>query len=182
MITPSGTPQQQDKFKLKIEGERNASLNARYAVVEDSSRTWELSYRVQNQPTYNDTLEPVGDLYYGTMFLDTGSSNTTDIGSCHQTLQAQIGELSYSLSKMVLERSLNDNGDCTTMLGQECVDAIKKQTTLSAAQGPLRTGLCSRLNRTIPDECSGVGPQLVTRRVYHHAHYLLCQRLTQPQK
>jgi hypothetical protein len=150
---------------LKIEGETDDN-----AVVNDALRTWELSYRVQNLPTYNKSFEPAGEYYYGAMFLDTGNSDMTKIGSCHQTLQAQIAGLSYSLSKSVLERSMNDNGDCTIMLGQECVDAMKKQATLEAARGPLRTGSCSDMNRIIPEQCSGVGPQLVTRRTYHTAH------------
>jgi hypothetical protein len=98
------------------------------------------------------------------MFLDTKDSNTTDIGSCHQVMQSAVKNQGYLFSKAVLERAMSDNGDCTTMLGNECVQAIKKMISNEVANIPLRTGSCSGMNTTMPRECSGVDRTFSNRR------------------
>jgi hypothetical protein len=168
---------------LKLQGNRTSE---NYAVVNDSSRIWELSYRVQKQPTNHNTYKSNNDgkHFYGTMFLDTKDSNMTNLGSCHQTLQAEIGGQGYTLSKLVLERSVNDNGDCTAMLGQDCVSAIKQRSMYQASEWPLRTGSCARMNGTIPAECDGLGlrPFMSARRKCYIPSIVVNLSLTRLQK
>jgi hypothetical protein len=62
---------------------------------------------------------------------------------------------------------MSDNGDCMTILGNECVQAIEKMTTNEVAKFPFRAGRCSEMNPTIPRECSGVIDTFLTQREYH---------------
>lgn len=141
-----------------------------YTLVNDSSRTWDLSLRVQGELLSNNSVQAENPNYLQTMFFDTKDSNMTDIGTCHQTIQASVNQQGYSWKKAVLERSLKDDGDCTTLLGDECVAALKKKYIKEAANWPLRAGKCDGMNNTMPKECSGVGPQLLTHREYRYVH------------
>jgi hypothetical protein len=137
-----------------------------YKLVYDSSRTWDLSLRVQRERWANSSNMPENPRYEQAMFLDTKDSNMTDIGTCHQTIKASNNPGSYSWTKAIMERSLKDNGDCSTLLGKECVTALKKMYLGEATNWPLRAGKCAGMNSTMPRECSGFGPDLTTQRMF----------------
>lgn len=125
---------------LRLEGSRPAidesGRLARFSIKNDTSRTWELSLRVTPGP-----YKAENTTYSHTIFLDTGDSNMTDIGSCHQTIQPEAGDwrrLRFRWTREILERSLDDNGDCTSILSAECINALKKQAADQASQWPLR--------------------------------------------
>lgn len=76
------------------------------------------------------------------------------MGMCEESTWTHLlGE--YKFSKEVLERSVNDNGDCKTMLGEECVEALRIHYTESATYGMTRGRCPSGLdwNTTVPRQC-----------------------------
>lgn len=149
-----------------IDGQR--SDRGTFRLVNDSQVTWELTLRVQKTPPSNITLTPGATTpnYRQTMFLDTGNSNMTDIGACHHTIQPAINGIGYQWTKDVMQRSLDDNGDCSILLGSKCIDALRTQFRDQASQWPLRTGTCRGMNNSMPFECAGssFGPQLFGKR------------------
>ncbi|EAT81679.2 hypothetical protein SNOG_11180 [Parastagonospora nodorum SN15] len=98
-----------------------------YTLSNDSAKKWELSLRVQPQLWANGTPTPEDPGYLQTLFLDTKDSNMTNIGSCHQTIQVSAGLQGYLLPKSTLERSVGDNKDCSEMLTNKCVQALKSR-------------------------------------------------------
>jgi hypothetical protein len=144
----------------------------RFAIHPDFSRSWNLSYHVQQQPV--DTSyqwRPDNNYYYGTMLLDTGDSNITSIGSCHQTLQAEVAsEGYYTMSKEVLERSERDEGDCRILLGDDCVNALRDQSREEAAEWSMRSARCADMETSLPQNCSGLGLRraMLTRGKHYH--------------
>lgn len=125
---------------VKLSGPRPTAIDERFGFDADSSHSWELSLRVQKQPEQaNASMGRLGPgPYQQVMFLDTGSSNMTDVGSCHQTIQAETGAGSFQWTKEVMELSYKDSGDCMTLLGNKCVKALKKKAQENAALFPLR--------------------------------------------
>lgn len=146
-----------------------------FRLVNDSQTEWELSLRVQKMLPENNTAAPRSPSpnYQQTMFLDTGNSNMTHIGACHHTMQAAINGIGYEWTKDVMQKSLEDSGDCSVLLGQECIQALRTKFRDQASQWPLRTGDCRGMNTTMPQECngSGMGPQLLRRRKYTFRHF-----------
>jgi hypothetical protein len=159
----SSTSQQFPAMKL----ENKHAQSGDYWIVPDTSRSWQLSYHVQRQPVDTSSPEwqgPDKNYYYGTMFLDTKDSNLTGIGSCHQTLQAEIGVQGYTMSREVLDRSERDGGDCRILLGNDCVEALRKTSAEEVTEWSLKTGGCG-MSSEIPPECSGLGlSRLNTKR------------------
>jgi hypothetical protein len=145
-----------------------------FRLVNDSQVTWELSLRVQEMSPSNISSPPgaTSPNFQQTMFLDTGNSNMTDIGACHHTLQPAINGIGYQWTKDVMQRSLEDKGDCSVLLGSKCIDALRTQFRDQASQWPLRTGTCRGMNNSMPLECAGssFGPQLFGRRKSHLFH------------
>lgn len=56
-------------------------------------------------------------------------------------------------SRDVIERSVNDKGDCKIMLGEDCVAGLKRHYLTMALNSTLRD--CAR-NYTVPQECMGL--------------------------
>jgi hypothetical protein len=156
--------------------------NEEYIIVNDSSRTWDLSLRVTKLPRVNDSV-PIDEsrsVWQQTMFLDTKDSRMSNIGSCHQPLQVAGFDNKYEWTRELLERSLEDNGDCTTLLSNECLEALKDTNRIGTASMQ-KTGSCLQLNRTMPAECnSGFGTSLGIRRTYRIIFH--CSRLIGLQK
>jgi hypothetical protein len=144
--------------------------NEEYNIVNDSSRTWDLSLRVTKVPPVSDSI-PIDEsrsVWEQTMFLDTKDSNMQMIGSCHQTLQAADSNNGYKWTRELLERGLEDNGDCTTLLSNECLEALRDTRRLAASSPSVqRSANCLGLNRTMPEQCnSGFGSTLLNKREY----------------
>jgi len=122
-----------------------------FSVVNDTTRTWSLKLGVsasRNPPSYLDSTR-----YSQTLLLDTADSNLTEMGSCHHTVQAEQFTSNFQWTKERLERSLDDNGDCMTLLGSECVAALKRWYARQGAQA-MMLGDCSATNTTFLEECS----------------------------
>lgn len=100
-------------------------------------------------------------------FIETGDSDTSDFGMCAEGIRVfdQGNPGMFWLSRKVIERSVNDNGDCKTMLGTECVEALKKHYQVAATQYTQK-GECPTTdpeiptnivwNKTVPEECRGL--------------------------
>jgi hypothetical protein len=127
----------------------------RYRIVKDDDKTWDLSLRTTKMtaPQNATALDDNGPNWEQTMFLDTGDSDMDLIGSCHQTLQSAVSEGRFEWTREAMERGLEDNGDCTTLLSKECLDALKKPGM--GFPSIQRSAKCSELNTTMPDECTG---------------------------
>jgi hypothetical protein len=126
------------------------SSKAEFAVVNDTSRTWTLKLGVQKSKFTPDTTN-----YVQSLLLDTGDSDLTHMGSCHQTIEAYEPGRGYRWPKELLERSLDDNGDCMTFLGSECVAALKRMSAERAVQA-MRRGSCpdsAGEDKSVPPEC-----------------------------
>jgi hypothetical protein len=86
----SSTTRQIPALRLEGENPRGAKSvpDGRYTLVNDSSKIWELSLRVQPEVWANGTSppEPKDLRYEQHVFLGTKDSNTTDVGSCHQIM------------------------------------------------------------------------------------------------
>lgn len=127
---------------LKLNGERPADPTGpdRFFLLNDTSRAWELTLRVQSviRGDIHPDTEQRGD-YRQRLFLDTGDSNMTNIGSCHQTLSSGSKISQFQWTREALKRSLEaENGDCTGILGDECVQAVKRKALIEVAEGPIR--------------------------------------------
>jgi hypothetical protein len=118
-------------------------------IEDDTSRRWKLSLRVHKSSLPIATLYRYD--YQHTVLLDTGDSNVTSMGMCHQFIHPFSTPLGFQWKKEVLQRSLEDSGDCKTMLGDGCVDALVKHYTRAAVIQS--TDGCNATNWTMPAEC-----------------------------
>jgi hypothetical protein len=135
---------------LRINGSRSGD-SAYYKILEDPNNTWYLTDRFAGASlaSKRDGLQYV--------WLNVGDSNTTNIGMCMDTTWTYSLD-EYLFSKEVLERSVNDNGDCKTMLGEECVSALESHYKKSAAGSMIR-GNCPTgafWNTTVPYQCASL--------------------------
>jgi hypothetical protein len=138
-----------------ISGERSAAEldpNMSFAVNNDTSKNWTLSMRVHDA---DQTKAGRNQLSKQTVLLDTMDSNVTQMGVCHNTISAG-GYDAFAWTKEVLERSLKDDGDCKTMLGEKCLHALLTHYRKDAAGNSLRSGNCGKANNTVPLECAGM--------------------------
>ncbi|KAL1609992.1 hypothetical protein SLS60_001657 [Paraconiothyrium brasiliense] len=123
------------------------------SVVDDPDNSWYFSTRTQ----YGGTVGGEGAMTH--MWLNTGKSNATGIGTCWQTTWT-YGQDGFSFSRDVLERSADDKGDCKTMLGEECVAGLIRHFQRSALKSVSdgTTSSCSgeAFNSTIPQECASL--------------------------
>jgi hypothetical protein len=119
------------------------------AVVDDPDKQWYFSLR-------NQEINGPGQDVMTYMWLNTGKSNATGMGTCFQTTDV-YGVNGFEFSREVLERSVDDKGDCKTMLGEECVAALKDHYARSGMKSAFE-GTCSggSFNTTVPHECAGL--------------------------
>jgi hypothetical protein len=118
-------------------------------LVEDSGKTWIFSpYLNADAALHTQSSD---------MWFNTGDSNMTDIGMC-MTQAVSIGLGEYAFSKEVLLRSVDDNGDCKTMLGESCVAALQAQYRQQATSAMMSGGCSGQqgtpVNSTVPWECA----------------------------
>jgi len=129
---------------LHINGSRPGDPNY-YKILEDLDSSWYMTGRFSGA---NSVSKKNGIHYH---WLNVAESNTTNIGMCMDTTRAYaFGE--YKFSKEVLKRSVNNNGDCRTMLGEECVSALESHYRREATKSMTR-GRCparSEWNITVP--------------------------------
>jgi hypothetical protein len=124
-------------------------------IQEDSSRTWQISANLQ--PVLGEQQSP--NTTQTTLWLDTGSTDTTRLGQimgmCHNVVPLQRGG-NLTWSKEVLKRSLEDNGDCTTLVSEKCISALTQHYTTQANILRLDGTGCTKTNNTVPRECDGM--------------------------
>ena len=95
------------------------------------------------------------------LWLDTGDTNATRLGEtmrmCHNYVPLQSsGKVSWSGE--VLKKSVQDTGDCRTLVSEECLARLKVQYGAQAqAQRGSGYSACGETNNTVPWECAGSG-------------------------
>jgi hypothetical protein len=135
---------------LYINGSRSGDPNY-YKILEDLDSSWYITGRFAGASLVSNT--------HGIQYpwLNVGDSNTTNMGMCMDATWAySFGE--YKFSKEVLKRSVNDDGDCKTMLGEECVSALESHYRREATETMTR-GRCPEgfeWNITVPFQCASL--------------------------
>ncbi|CAN9096236.1 unnamed protein product [Alternaria sp. RS040] len=140
----------------------------RVAITEDDQTTWKISSYIG--PGYNGGMAKYNENEtQAVLWLDTGDSDMERLGDlmglCHSFVPLQnrtTGELAWS--REVLERAGEDDGDCKTMLGTECVEALESwyRRQGQAAWNDDQYPPCSAIQNTIPSECEGMLSEAVT--------------------
>ncbi|RYN84597.1 hypothetical protein AA0117_g811 [Alternaria alternata] len=143
----------------------------RVAITEDDQTTWTISSYIG--PGYNGGMAKYDENEtQAVLWLDTGDSNMERLGDiiglCHSFVPLQnrtTGDLTWS--REVLERASEDDGDCKTMLGTECVEALESwyRRQGQAAWNDDQYPPCSAIQNTIPSECEGMLSEAVTMDV-----------------
>lgn len=118
-------------------------------LIEDPGKSWYITTRNRVEG-----INPNTSMQY--FYFNTNESNTTGIGLCTLALPTEnLG--TYTFPRRVLERSIRDNGDCRTMIGDQCLAAWKRQYSGLANRliyGASCTG--TSLNTTVPHECADI--------------------------
>jgi hypothetical protein len=135
-------------------------------IREDDRTTWQISSYIG--PVYDRGYAPEHDENdtQAILWLDTGDSNMERLGRrmgfLHNYIPLQNrtnGNLSWS--REVLERSQEDSGDCKTMLGEECVQALQSWYSNQATSVWLSDGDYA-IEHTIPSKCEGMFSEATT--------------------
>ncbi|KAK7192810.1 hypothetical protein DPSP01_011231 [Paraphaeosphaeria sporulosa] len=117
-------------------------------LYDDPDETWYFSTRTVYKTPGADAMT--------TMWLNTGNSSMYDIGSCWQTTWTH-GINGFTFSRDVLERSVDDKGDCKIMLGEECIAGLKRHYLDAAMRSASRASCDGDIfNATVPQECAGL--------------------------
>ncbi|PSN67997.1 hypothetical protein BS50DRAFT_633648 [Corynespora cassiicola Philippines] len=102
---------------LQINGNRNDEDG--YSVTEDPDSTWYIANRLTEARHMFSESE-------NTPYLNVGNSSMDNMKLCYREVSVESFNI-YRFHENVLERSTRDNGDCKTMLGEECVSDIEKK-------------------------------------------------------
>jgi len=99
------------------------------------------------------------------LWFDVGESDIERLGNrmgfCHNVVPLQdFTSSNLTFSRQVLERAQDDNGDCKTMLGEECVQAL--QAWYSSTGMVWGSQDCNTITHKIPSECEGMLAEAVT--------------------
>ncbi|PSN74146.1 hypothetical protein BS50DRAFT_615100 [Corynespora cassiicola Philippines] len=123
------------------------SSDGRPGVVPDDGKSWNLTSRLLYGVAHN--------------FIDTGDSDTSNMGLCFTSISPWNNNF-FRFSKKVLRRAATDPGDCKTMFGEQCVEALRRHFTRQALDFASK-GECPTLeygftssattNSTVPWEC-----------------------------
>ena len=135
---------------LRINGSRSGNPND-YKIVEVPDKLWYITDRLTVSST-DKNLKSAMQMPW----INIGDSNTTNMGMCMLTTATHsLGE--YKFPKEVLERSVNDKGDCKIMLGEECVEALERHYRAVAARS-MTAGRCTGIdqNTTVPFQCASL--------------------------
>ena len=141
-------------------------------IREEDSAIWQISSYVG--PRYDGDAEVYSENEtQAVLWLDTEDTSMErlgdHIGLCHNYVPLQnrtTGNLTWS--REVLERAQADNGDCKTMLGEECVAALENWYSGQGlgVWGTERDPACNIMKNTIPSECEGMLSEAVTMGKY----------------
>lgn len=119
------------------------------AVISNDDKPWTLTYQI-------DARSGSVDASANRLILETSNLVPEDLAGCSEGLFTySVGK--YSFRKEVLERSVNDTGDCKVMMGEACVNALKTKYSRTALQSIGRSSCTSiQIDSTIPAECAGL--------------------------
>lgn len=122
----------------------------RTRVVEDPDNSWYFAARTRSEDLSGNENEMTN------IWLNTGNRNATGIGACVQTTWT-YGLNGFSFSRDVLERSIDDTGDCKIMMGEDCTAALERQY-IGFAMHSAFSGSCDfrQFTSTIPQECTSL--------------------------
>lgn len=131
--------------------------NGHPRIVPDNAQPWNLTARLDSTSQGSGTGSAVTDF-----FIDTGNTTTANMGLCVESAAITFNDF-YLFSRKVLQRASEDKGDCKTMFGEQCVDALKRHFSRQAVEYA-RKGECPTAeygftstavqNQTVPWECS----------------------------
>lgn len=135
---------------LRIAGSSSDEI----AVQNDTSRSQDLTLGIKPAGVYsmqdiiNNNTEYLGST--STLLLDTGDSDVTDMGACHNTIHPSHFGSWFHFTKERMMKSLSDNRDYTALLSEACVKALKTHYLTQAANVSMRGQACEDYNSTLP--------------------------------
>ncbi|KAH7349191.1 hypothetical protein BKA66DRAFT_575983 [Pyrenochaeta sp. MPI-SDFR-AT-0127] len=126
-------------------------------VIPDDEQSWNLTARLWSTTSGPGTGSAVTEF-----FIDTGKTNTANMGLCIENAPITFNSF-FLFSEKVLRRAAQDKGDCKTMFGVQCVNALKRHFSIQAIEYA-RKGECPTIeygfnstaaqNQTVPWECA----------------------------
>jgi hypothetical protein len=128
----------------------------RDAIIENITDSgWTLSSYIQpHPPNPNDT-----EAY---LWLDVGDSTLERLGNtmhaCHNVVPLQFqsdGNVTWSYD--TLEKSVQDTGDCRSLVSEECLNRLTLQYNNNGVRERTEYTGCADVNRTVPWECASSG-------------------------
>jgi hypothetical protein len=130
-------------------------------IIADASNPWNLIMHATESKRLPSDIAGAGDIVLvdPTVWLDTNKQIPSGIFGCFDSIDL-VGATQWVLNREVYERGVDDNGDCRTMLGTECVDALQRVYTAEAEKGAIR-GECPEVvsfPRLFPPECQSNSP------------------------
>jgi hypothetical protein len=168
---------------IYLGNDRFPDPNQSFKLEIDPSQNWTISLHVSESHRFSRDDDQPEPFYYHSVLLDTAGSNVTRMSTCHSFVQAHDPDHGYRWAKEVLERSLEDSGDCKIMLGDDCVNALVRHYRHEGYTNQSRSGDCSKANFTVPAECAGmVEPYSMSRTPPTPKFCMPDTRLTMPQQ
>lgn len=125
-------------------------------IRNETSFNWTLSSYIKSNAPNSSSTET-------NLWLDVGDSDPERLGltmrACHAfvPLQTQAAHKNVTWSYETLEKSVQDTGDCRTMVSEECLDRLKLQYFDAANAERVDYTICSGVNTTVPWECASSG-------------------------
>ncbi|KAJ4987480.1 hypothetical protein SVAN01_07080 [Stagonosporopsis vannaccii] len=130
-----------------------------FSITNESDFSWRLSSSIQPIPAQLSD-DQQSDRTQTVVWLDTDASNTTRLGDhmrmCHNFIPLQIGR-NVTWGHGTLEKSVQDTGDCRTLVSETCRRRLTAQYAGQAALERSRYTGCTRGNFTVPWECAESG-------------------------
>lgn len=120
-----------------------------------SEYNWTLSSYIQPHAPSS----PYTDTY---LWLDIGDSDAQRLGrtmrACHTVVPLQYqggGNVTWSYD--TLEKSVQDTGDCRSMVSEECLARLRIQYYNAGSSERTKYTGCADINTTVPFECASSG-------------------------
>src|SRR5690242_2275638 len=116
-----------------------------FSIVNESDFSWRLSSSIQPLP--GQYYEELANRTQTVVWLDTDMSRTTQLGDrmrmCHNFIPLQMGP-NVTWSHDTLEKSVQDTGDCRTLVSEACLQRLATQYTSQAARERTEWTGCSQ--------------------------------------
>ncbi len=129
-----------------------------FRIYNETDFQWQLSSYIQprqpadSTPSENDTQTVI--------WLDTNRSDTERLGStmrlCHNVVPLQF-QSNLTWARAALEASVQDSGDCRSLVSEACLKRLKSQYETQANEQRREYTACTGSNNTVPWECMDSG-------------------------